>query len=112
MAATPSPLPQPRPAAPAGSLLWLLLVAVTVADAALLGWAWREATLAGWVGFLRDLRQDPLVALFVFDALALRTGAVVAMATTGGRLTIWLAFVPVGGAPFLIADALQRHRRT
>ncbi len=96
---------------PGGLLLWLLLAAVTVADATLIGWVWREATLSSWLGFLRDVRRDPLVALFVFDALALRTGAVVAMASAGGRLTLWLAFVPIGGAPFLIADALQRNRQ-
>ena len=104
-------LPETTSKRPGGFLLWLLLAAVTVTDAALIGWVWREATPAGWLSFLRDVRHDPLIALFVFDALALRTGAVVAMAGAGGRLTLWLAFVPIGGAPFLIADALQRNRQ-
>lgn len=107
MSSTPEAAP---PRSSGSALVWVLFVAVTVADAALLGWIGRQFHPSMWVTFVQSLRNDPLVALFVLDALALRVGAVMALAGGGGRLTFWLALVPAWGAPFLFADILQRRR--
>ena len=89
-------------------LLWLILALTTALDAVLvLTVAQTHGVMSIWWIFEKS-RSDPLIGFVVADLLLLRFGLfMLALRAVGQvatqRLAVWLALVPIFGAPMLMA---------